>query len=273
MDNTNGMDFFNKQEYLSFDSGLLEKLTNNSSSKGNQEKWLSKDKKYFIKEPFRYQNIVWADYKVELMAESIITQLDVETGSIRQEFCTVDGKPAVCSVNFRTSGYKFLSFHRILEKKGLKFADAWFPEVKFQFIINTVLDCFGLDITNYILDMVLIDTLVGNEDRHLNNFGVFSGYNGITVAKLFDYGLGLFEHDARYRKCNDIQSAVGIMECKPFNQNPVANINWLKREHPGYLQKSLPDSIRIKKGLIPSSLGKAYLDYIFSLLEVEVCYE
>lgn len=234
---------------------------------------MSNDKRYFIKEPFRYQNIIWADYKVELLAENIITQLNIETESIRQEFCTIDNRPAVCSINFRTNGYEFISFHRIIEKMRLKFVDVWFPEVKFQFTIDTIQKYFGLDVTNYMLDMVLIDTLVGNEDRHLNNFGVFNGKNGITVAKLFDYGLGLFEHDARYRKCSDVQSAIEMMECKPFNQNPVANINWLKREHLNYLKNALPDSIKVKERLIPNSLGRSYLSYIFSLLEVEVIYE
>ncbi len=49
------------------------------SSKGDQAKWLTKDKQYFIKSSFDHQGVVWKDYLVELLAEEICCQLDIGT--------------------------------------------------------------------------------------------------------------------------------------------------------------------------------------------------
>jgi len=44
-----------------------------------------------------------------------------------------------------------------------------------------------------------------------------------TIPLLFDFGLGLFEHDRRYYRCEILDDAIEKMECKPFYDSPVGN--------------------------------------------------
>ena len=47
------------------------------------------------------------------------------------------------------------------------------------------------------LNLAILDCLVGNCDRHTRNFGVFfnSSKGEFSIAPVFDSGMGLFEHD------------------------------------------------------------------------------
>ena len=56
----------------------------------------------------------------------------------------------------------------------------------------------NVNYTDYLIVMAIIDFLIGNEDRHLNNFGVLTDDSTYRLLPLFDFGLGLFEHDRRY---------------------------------------------------------------------------
>jgi len=177
--------------------------------------------------------------------------------------------------NFHLDGYEFVSFNRILKRKGTEFPVNAFPLAKLDFILDVVMGlegrCFSRDqYLAYIPKFNLVDIIVGNEDRQLNNFGVFRKGGYVTIPLLFDFSLGLFGHDRRYYRCETLDDAIEKMECKPFYDSPVGNAMWMRKQFPRFLQGILPKRLLLGKGLIPNSLAFGYLGYICGVLGTEV---
>lgn len=247
----------------------LDELSVGTSSKGNQQKWYCSTERLFVKGPFIWQGVTWKDWKVELLACDLAKQCKVENLILQQMYGEIEGLPVVYSEDFRDKLGTFVSFGRLLKLNELEYPQNAFPEAKFDFIVNTVEQICGIDITDYILTMALLDALVGNEDRHLNNFGVYLKDGEYNPGPLFDFGLGLFEHDLKYQN-KDLETALEMMECKPFNSNPVSNVNWLKGKH-GHFLKRLPGTFRVAASDFPNELSKQYFSEVCKQLEVEVC--
>lgn len=258
-----GVKNFNREELVQY--------TLSSSSKGNQEKFLTKDNKYFVKTPFQYQNVQWKDCLVELLAEELISGLHITTHTIGQKECTVAGISGICvySKNFSNEDMDFLTLKRLLDREDEQYPINAFTDYKFNFIAEQFRR-IEVDAEQYLYDMLLVDTLIGNEDRHLNNIGVAQTKEGYKVAPLFDFGLGLFEHDRRYIGVT-LEQAIDKMECKPFSTNPIANANWLLRNYP---QRKQLQGIQVvlSKRLVPNNLAKEYLDYMLPMFGIEVQY-
>lgn len=98
----------------------------------------------------------------------------------------------------------------------------------FESVIDIVKSECNLDITNYLIVMCVLDYVLLNEDRHLNNFGVVSGITGFRQAALFDFGLGLFEHDRRYNGKN-YELAYQRTAGKPFHSDMFSILIALNR--------------------------------------------
>ena len=109
--------------------------------------------------------------------------------------------------------------------------------------------------------MIVFDFLLGNEDRHYNNFGVLFREGEFKVAPLFDFGLGLFEHDKKYSNL-DLDNAILKMDGKPFNKSLLQPVEMLI--HSGYADyvKQIIFGINIpERSLFPSELGMEYFEY------------
>ena len=133
-----------------------------------------------------------------------------------------------------------------------------------KFAINRIESKTDVDCGRYFYEMLLLDYLVCNEDRHLCNFGVLQTEDGITVAPLFDFGLGLFEHDNVYFGKTS-KEAEKIALRKPFgNQLPL--IDWLEREY----NFKRPTTVNLNDFVFPSKLAKEWLYYTLAHLEIKV---
>lgn len=73
--------------------------------------------------------------------------------------------------------------------------------------------------------------------------------------------------------CTHLVQAIELMTSKPFNPNPLANLNWLKRNHSSFLQKLLPQKFCVNENDFPNSLGKQYLEFVCRELGVGVDYD
>lgn len=112
------------------------------------------------------------------------------------------------------------------------------------------------DCTEYLIIMSLLDFLVGNEDRHLNNFGLLTADNSYRLAPLFDFGIGLFEPDMRYQN-TPFRDCLGMMECKPFSSDNQETIDFIKSQYD--IDKYLPDKFSLKDIEIPSPKAGSYI--------------
>lgn len=250
-----------KKVIKQFNTKDLQSLQLESTSKGNQRKWFSASADVFVKEQFFYQGKYWKDNLVEVIASSIGAQMNLfGVEVLRQDVCqVVEGTKTtfgVFSPKFG-AGKRFISYKRLLDMNGLFFDESASIESKWDSVLKNVKIVTGLEYSNYLLVMSLIDYLVGNEDRHLNNFGVlFSDDTSFSMAPLFDFGLGLFEHDRIYED-RPFRECVKKMQCKPFSANNQKLIDWLSKQYD--LRKFFHGSLDLSRCEIPSPKAGSYL--------------
>ena len=125
-------------------------------------------------------------------------------------------------------------------------------------MLSTIKKLCGIDITDYLIVMIVFDYLLGNEDRHYNNFGVTRVDGEYRVAPLFDFGLGLFEHDNVYNG-HTLQEATSIMDGKPFHKDMSRPLAMLFNI--GFKDKlcRICEGIKIPtRELFPNELGYEY---------------
>ncbi len=133
-----------------------------------------------------------------------------------------------------------------------------------KFAINCVEKKTGVDCSRYFYEMLLLDYLVCNEDRHLYNFGVLQVENSMQVAPLFDFGMGLFEYDNVYAE-KSLLEAEKIVSKKPFgNQLPL--IRWLEDEY-GF---NRPTSASLDNFIFPNRLAEDWLLQVLAKLEIKI---
>lgn len=244
--------------YIDLEASNIVKLNLVSTSKGNQDKYYDKTNKCYIKMPFHYQGKTWKDYMVEYLSSCLVQHTDtLGVQVVQQEIIQTSKGPACISQDFASSDAEWVSIYSlcngIIPNKYYGFSYHIF-----QWLRDVVKDKCNLDITNYLLVMIVLDYLLLNEDRHFNNFGILYSNGHWSVAPLFDFGLGLFEHDRRYES-KTLEQALSLTQCKPFAPEYDAAIEMLFNA--GYVSKisriasgiKMPDS-----DLFPNELGYEY---------------
>lgn len=153
----------------------------------------------FFRDGYWYKvNMTGCEGISETLASTVLSCSD-SVDYVAYESCTINGKPGCVSENFLTKGCgeQFLSLD-ILYKNltGDSLADKIFsiPDVedRFTFLVNMVWSATGLDITTYLQDILALDMLIRNPDRHFGNLGIIRDEDGnFRPAPIFDNGQGL----------------------------------------------------------------------------------
>ena len=228
-----------------------------STSKGNQRKWLFNDN--YVKEQFYYQDKYWRDDLVERIASVIGKQLETSNFVLEQSLCLIeDNSSTLCGIyskDFLSPGEEYVSIQRMLEANNLSFDTRMGCVERYGFIRSFLESKTGLEFGVYLDTMILLDYLIGNEDRHLNNFGVIHKNGKFKYSPLFDFGLGLFEHDMKYT-CIPFKQCLTKMECKPFS---IDNQKIMDYRLTDGLRLKLPDKIDLSECEIPSAKAGSYL--------------
>lgn len=228
----------------------------NSSSKGNQRKWYVDGK--YVKEQFFYQGKYWKDNYVEVIASTIAEQIQDLSPVVEQHLCKIRFNGCVTegcySDNFCKNNERFLSFKRLCDLKDISICDSSDCVEKYHWCLS-VLNSVDIDFTNYLQSMILLDYLVGNEDRHYNNFGLIATPTGYSVAPLFDFGLGLFEHDLCYAGV-PFRECLSMMQSKPFSRDNQVIMNYVLDHGAADL---LPERLDLTGVVIPSQKAGSYL--------------
>lgn len=190
-----------------------------------------------------------------------------------------DGRQLNCVIskdfNFDAPDSVYISFSRILRVAEIEYPSTAFIGRQFDFIIDVLRQYASLNFEQYLVSMILLDVLTGNEDRHLNNFGILKRDSSFHFAPLFDFGLGLFEHDRRYdryKDCTDgaLVDAIAHMECKPFNTNLISNLKWLLRNYNDFVYGVLPRKFVVSHTDFPSKLAEQYFQEVCRQLGVGI---
>lgn len=255
--------------FINLESEDVVKLSVGSSSKGNQNKYLLRSTGEFIKEQFEYQNVLWKDYMVEQLSCALAEQMSLKSvWVLEQEVVRLsNNRMGVVSKDF-SNRYEWLPFAHISEIYDYR-DKKLSAKSRFDMFVQVIDKLFQIDITEYLVTMVLLDYLLGNEDRHYNNIGIVRNLITGTYepAPLFDFGLGLFEHDLRYRGCNLFAAKVR-MEGKPFSHDLGEAVDMLFGSCYRAVAERLCSSLKLpEEELFPSRLAYEYMEYC--LLELQ----
>ena len=217
-------------------------LLTRSDTDGFQMKALSSDRRLFIKSQAIIAGVEMRDWAVEIIATFICEQLGIPC--IKQKRCCfVYGKrkyDGVCSSNFALDGYCFLSFESLLERMNTSSNDDAFIQLdaisKLKWCAHKLSEIGEIpysDTERYMIDMAVLDCLVGNVDRHTRNFGLFcnTSTSQLEIPPIFDSGMGLFEHDYYRDKYESYEEAMNNVYVAPYGEDPFEMMRMLDEEY------------------------------------------
>lgn len=254
----NMISLVNRPRFIDLESSNIKELSIGSTSKGNQPKYYDYSTNEYIKEQFYCQDTYWKDYMVEVLSSVLSKQLHTNVQIVQQETVSLsNGRMGCISKDFLERGTIWIPMSRTncYENCRRLLGEPW----KVFNNIVAYFKQFDLDLTEYLLVMIIMDYLLGNEDRHYGNLGVIQLNNGkLNTSPLFDFGLGLFEHDTDYRIVN-LYTAKLKMKGKPFSRDLSEPVDMLFDIGLGSLVKSIFKDIEIPdKSLFPNELGYQY---------------
>lgn len=257
-------------ELINLNDSSIVLLENKSTSKGNQNKYYDLNNHLYIKEQFFYQGVYWKDSYVEYIVSRLSKMTDtLGIKIVHQKVVTLsNGKLACVSKDFcYNTDYEWISLGRLLNKLPIKELGKSYKV--FTTLVNLVKDKCNIDITDYLIVMIVFDYLIGNEDRHYNNIGVLRNQvtGEFSIAPLFDFGLGLFEHDLRYRG-KQLNNAILLMEGKPFHNDLSKPVSMLLNTcHRDKVVRIIKGIRILHKDLYPNELGYEY--YVKALSNIK----
>lgn len=246
--------------YINLDSSNIIELRYKTSSKGNQNKYYDIKEKKYIKEQFIYQDVKWKDYMVEHLSYIIGSQLNTSTTILKQDIVKLsNGNYGVISNDFAIDK-QWVSMIKLCDSYELKTYKN--DPAK---LLNLFIDIFKKHnikqecIEDYFTDMIILDYLLGNEDRHYNNFGLLVNSSmKYEIAPLFDFGLGLFEHDLKYKN-HALFTARSLMSGKPFSEDLSDAVDVIINMFgKSYIYSKIKDITVPDKSKFPNDLGYKY---------------
>lgn len=258
----------------SFHFGKRDLLLVRTDTDGYQLKAITDDRRFFVKSQAVMGGILMDDWAVEIIASDLCEQLDISC--VKQYRCRfVYGKveyQGIYSCNFELDGYIFYSFESLLETVGQSSDCEEFISLsaidKLRWCSRQLSTIGNIDYDaceKYMLDLAIIDCLVGNVDRHTKNFGLF--YNVLEkrfeIPLLFDNGMGLFEHDYYKEKYQSYTEAMNNVYVSPYGEDPF---DMLRLLHAAFdLKKHYPKLIDIKyKDILQTDFSKQYMEHMIA---------
>lgn len=194
-----------------------------TSSKGNQEKWLENGYWYKL-DQFGYEALT------EVMTSKILEFSNIEKETpftfarYKMQIVKAHGIERVSCVskNFLQKGQSIITVSTLFKKHSdipLKSQLARLPSDKkrIEYLANTVKDITGLkDFPKYLTLLFEIDSLIVNDDRHLNNIAVIEKNGTFGYCPVFDNGAGLLSNMQLLRADIEPKGLIKSLTASPF---------------------------------------------------------
>ena len=194
-----------------------------TSSKGNQEKWLEGDRWYKL-DLFGYEGLA-ETVTSSLLRQTNVTALGFRFVPYQMERLDVHRRvrTGCSSPNFRQEGEAILTLadlfrkgvgphwqNQITRQPNLTEKVRWMAEQTTQL---TGLSRFG----QYLTLLFEVDMLFGNEDRHLNNIAVLRRGEDFDYCPLFDFGAGVLSNIRDYSLDIEPRAHLRLLRALPLN--------------------------------------------------------
>lgn len=172
-----------------------------TSSKGNQEKWLEDDRWYKL-DQFGYEALAETFTSLLLEQSNIESDTPFHFTRYRMEKLNVHGRDRTgcSSENFLQPGQSIVTLSHLFKQHlggSLKKVLERLPSDKkrIAYLAETTAELTGLqEFPKYLTLLFEIDALVLNDDRHLNNISVLSQNGRFDYCPIFDQGAGLLSN-------------------------------------------------------------------------------
>ncbi len=172
-----------------------------TSSKGNQEKWFDGEVWYKL-DQFGYEALT------EVISSSILARSNVEKNfpfrfvRYNMEKVSVRGRERVgcASENFLKPNQSLITINRLLSNHlgfplKQKLSALTSTKRRIQYLADAVVEYTGLTkFPQYLTVLFELDSLICNDDRHLNNIAVIRSEQGYEYCPIFDNGAGLLSN-------------------------------------------------------------------------------
>lgn len=194
-----------------------------TSSKGNQEKWLE-DGYWYKLDQFGYEALA------EVMTSKLLEFSNIEKETpfkfVRYEMQIIKlhgfERVACISKNFLKKHQSIITVNTLFKKHSdisIKKKLARLPSDKkrIEYLANTISEITGLkEFPRYLTLLFEIDSLILNDDRHLNNIAVIKTDNGYDYCPIFDNGAGLLSNIQILRTNIEPKGLMKSLTASPF---------------------------------------------------------
>ena len=195
-----------------------------TSSKGNQEKWCENNVWYKL-DQFGYEALA------EAVASKILEKSNIEADTpftfVRYDVEKVNvhniARTACVSENFLNSGKAIVTINKLISNnldtsllhKLSKFNS---DKKRIQYIVDMTTEITGLKCFDKYLTLLFeIDSLIMNDDRHLNNIAVLENNGKFDYCPIFDNGAGLLSNMQIYKTDIEPKGIMKVMVASPFS--------------------------------------------------------
>ncbi len=195
-----------------------------TSSKGNQEKWLDGNTWYKL-DQFGYEALT------EVFTSKLLEYSNIEKATpftfVRYDIDKVNahGFERTCckSKSFLKKGYSIITLNTLLSKElGFpvreKLERLSSDKKRIQYLVDATTDYTGLkEFDKYLTLLFEIDSLVLNDDRHLNNIAVLEKGGKYDYCPIFDNGAGLLSNMQILRSDIEPKALIKSVYASPFH--------------------------------------------------------
>lgn len=205
-----------------------------TSSKGNQEKWLDSDSNRWYKlDQFGYEALAETLISVLLEKSNIETDMPFTFVRYRMEKLHVHGRERTGCVsdNFLKPGQSLITVNRLLTNTlgaPLKQKLLQFPSDKrrIAYLAEATAEITGLkEFPQYLTLLFEVDALFCNDDRHLNNIAVIEQGGRYDYCPIFDNGAGLLSNTQLSQMDIAPKALISVFKARPFNTTFTRQMN------------------------------------------------
>ena len=145
---------------------------------------------------------------------------------VSYERCTINGRRGVRSGSFLGPDEMFITFQRLYDMMhGGNLSERIMtmngvPD-RLRFVVSFIMDSTGIDCTRYLSEVLSLDCLTLNTDRHFNNLGIILNRNNGEgrCAPIFDNGDALLSNYGKYPPDVPLEENMEKTYSQPFSAN------------------------------------------------------
>lgn len=238
---------------------------------GTSPKFLSGTSKGSLKKLFKDGKMYKFNCQgYEDIAEALVSELE----SFIDGFSYVDyyldvynGSPCCYSYNFRRDNLIETTFYRLLSSyKRYKEGYKKYKGVDYlKFIEDCIYEMTEINVHQYLSNCIKLDSIVLNEDRHLNNLTLWNSLEdgSYSTMPIFDNGLSLLSCLKIYPMMLSLDVLLTMPEAHPFSKKFSTQVKMFSDTPPLVIDiEGLRNSLELNKPDLKAYLGRRFKYYL-----------